>query len=94
MNVKSTPGIYKQAQRFADITKALIINGNIKRAKRCMQVAETLFEKGNSEMKNVISNVFVFSVSSFIELHNCNIRDFFPERLKQEYANQIKTSGI
>ena len=63
--------IYKQAQRFADFTKILIINGNIQRAKRCLAIASNLMEKGNKEMQNAISNVYVYSVSSFMELHHC-----------------------
>ena len=31
--------IYKQADRFAEITKKAIITGNINRAKKCLAVA-------------------------------------------------------
>ncbi len=85
---------YLQMQRFADITKQLIITGNIKRAKKCLLVAESIFMKGNAEIKNVVSNVYVFSVTSFLELHNCNIRNLLPENLKSEYNKQINTSCV
>ena len=81
-------------QRFADVTKTLIIQGNIERAKRCLNKAEELFMKGPSEIKNAVANVFVYSVSSFMELHKCNIRNLFPESLKLEYNKQIQSSGI
>ena len=89
-----TINIYKQAERFADLTKALIITGNISRAKKCFAVAEQLFETGSNETKNAISNVFLFSVSCFMELHKCNIRDLFPKSLQAEYTKQVCTSGI
>lgn len=94
MKNKKNKSIYKQAQRLADVTKSFIVQGNIKRAKRCMLVAENLFTNGNKEIQNAISNVFVFSVSSFLEIHHCSIRDFFPKSLQNEYYKQVNTSGI
>ena len=94
--MKNNPNqnIYTQMQRFADLTKELIITGNISRAKKCFAVAEKLFETGSNETKNAIANVFLFSVSCFMELHKCNIRDLFPQSLKAEYQKQVCASGI
>ena len=35
--------VYKQAERFAEITKRAIISGNINRAKKCLTLAEKLY---------------------------------------------------
>jgi hypothetical protein len=86
--------VYKQAERFAEITKTAIITGNINRAKKCLALAERLFETGSNETKNAISNVYVFSVSSFMELRNCTISNLFPKSLKAEYIKQINASGV
>jgi hypothetical protein len=86
--------IYKQAERFAEITKTAIITGNISRAKKCLALAERLFISGSNETKNAISNVYIFSVSSFMELRHCNISNLFPQTLKAEYIKQINTSGV
>jgi hypothetical protein len=86
--------IYKQAERFAEITKIAIVTGNINRAKKCLALAERLFETGSNETKNAISNVYVFSVSSFMELRHCSISNLFPKSLKAEYIKQINTSGV
>jgi hypothetical protein len=94
MKNKSHQNIYSQMQRFADITKFLIASGNIGRAKRCLNTAEEIFSKGNSEIKNAITNVYVYSVSTFIELHKCNIRNLFPDLLKSEYQKQVRSSGL
>ncbi|GAB1395512.1 MAG TPA: hypothetical protein PKN57_10900 [Saprospiraceae bacterium] len=94
MNSNEKLNIYKQAQRFADVTKKLIITGNVKRAKRCLNVASNLMEKGNKEIQNAISNVYVYSLSSFMELHHCAIKNFFPKNLQNEYHNQINASGL
>ena len=86
--------IYKQADRFAEITKTAITKGNIGRAKKCLALAERLFATGSNETKSAISNVYVFSVSSFMELRHCSISNMFPKSLKAEYIRQINTSGV
>jgi hypothetical protein len=86
--------IYKQAERFAEITKTAIITGNISRAKKCLALAERLFISGSNETKIAISNVYIFSVSSFMELRHCSISNLFPQTLKAEYIKQINTSGV
>lgn len=86
--------VYKQAERFAEITKSAIISGNINRAKKFLSLAERLLVEGSSETKSVISNVYVYSVSSFLELRHCNISNLFPASLKAEYNKQVNASGV
>ncbi len=83
-----------KAVQFAEITKNLIRKGNIPRAKRCLGVAEQLLANGNAETKNLIANIYVFSVSTFMELHKCSIADLFPQSLRREYTAQVNASGI
>jgi hypothetical protein len=94
MQLKEKPNIYKQAQRFAEITIELIVNGNIKRAKHCLQIAGNQFNAGTLEIKNAISNVYLYSVSSFLEGQNCRIKNFLPQSLENEYHSQINASGV
>jgi len=86
--------IYKQAERFAEITNKAIISGNVSRAKRFLAIAENLFETGNSETKSVISNIYVYSVSTFMELRHCSISNLFPKSLKAEYTKQINATSV
>ena len=79
-------------QRFANVTKTLIMQGNIKRAKRCLQTAEYLLTQGTTEVKNAIADVYVYSVSSFLEVCHCNIKDLFPEKLSNAYKKQINAN--
>lgn len=94
MKTQSKPNIYKQAQHFADVTKILLSNGNISRAKKCLQIAEEIFVNGTSEVKNAISNIYLYSVSSFLEIHHCNIKGLLPINLKNEYYKQVNASGL
>lgn len=86
--------VYKQAERFAEITKKLLITGNTERVKKCLLVAEKLFKSGNSETKNVISGIYVHSVSSFMEFRGCKIAGLFPQSLQQEYLKQINATAV
>jgi hypothetical protein len=86
--------IYQQMERFADITQTYIIQGNLTRAKKCLGIAENIFLKGNREIKTAITNVYVYSVSSFMELHHCSIRNLFPQYLQNEYYKQVNTFGV
>ena len=88
-----TATIYNQAARFAGITKAFIISGNIQRAKKCLDVAEKLFVSGSSETKTAISNVYLYSVTAFMEMHKCSIQNLFPTSLEAEYRSQINAIG-
>ncbi len=94
MKPKPAPNIYKQAQRFADVTNALLLRGNINRASRCFLKAEEIFNLGTSEIKNAISNVYVYSVSSYLEINKYSIKDMFPQSLQKEYFKQINSTGI
>jgi len=86
--------IYERAERFAEVTKRAIVSGNIPRAKRFLAIAERMLNYGSQETKSIISNVYVFSVSTFMELRHCNISNLFPPLLKAEYVKQINTSGV
>ena len=83
-----------KAVQFAEITKSLIRKGNIARAKNCLNMAEQLMVTGNTETKNVISNIYIYSVSTFMEIHNCSIANLFPKSLREEYLKQVNTSGV
>lgn len=86
--------VHKQAERFAEVTKTLIVTGNVARAKRLLAYAEKLMINGNKETQNVISNVYVFSVSTFLEVRKCNISNLFPPALKADYNQQVNASGV
>ncbi len=81
--------VYKKAERFAEITKKALIAGNVIRAKKCLNIAEKLFLTGSAETKGIIANVYLYSISSFLKVKNCNISNLFSEVLKAEYSKQI-----
>jgi hypothetical protein len=86
--------VANKAVQFAEITKAFIRQGHIARAKKCLDIAELLFATGSNETKNAIGNIYVYSVSTFMELRNCTVAKLFPPQLKQEYISQVNASGV
>jgi hypothetical protein len=58
-NENQVTTIYKQAERFAEITKSAIVSGNIVRAKKCLALPNDYLLL-SYETKNAISNVYVF----------------------------------
>lgn len=86
--------IYKQTERFAGLTNRAIISGNIVRAKKLLNIAENLLETGSKETKEVIATVYVYSVSTFIEICHCSVSNLFPKALKAEYVKQINAISV
>ena len=86
--------IYRQAERFAEITQRSLITGNIPRARKCLEIAEKLLKTGSDETKNVITGIYLHSVSSFMEIRHCSISGLFPQALKAAYVKQVNASGV
>jgi hypothetical protein len=86
--------VYGKAEKFADFTITFIMKGNIRRAKKCLDVAELLFTTGSKETRNAIGNIYVHSVSTFMEMHHCTIAKLFPDTLRAEYVKQVNASGV
>lgn len=86
--------VYKKTERFAEVTKRMIISGNMARAKKMMAVAEQLFVNDKGETKSAISNIYVHSISTFLEIRRCSIANLFPKNLRAEYLRQINSTSV
>jgi len=91
---KVNTSLIKKMERFAEVTINSLKLGKIVRAKRCFALAEDLFQKGNTEVKNAISNVYLNSVFNYMEINHLVIKHFLPVELHKEYVKQINTSGV
>ncbi|MEW5675476.1 hypothetical protein ABGT15_04115 [Flavobacterium enshiense] len=86
--------LIKKMERFAEVTINSLKLGKMVRAKRCLELANDVFQKGNSEVKNAISNVYLYSVSHYLELNHFAMKQLLPIELHKEYVKQINTSGV
>lgn len=89
--------IYKVVSAFAGFTKEHARNQDLKEVKHCFNVAEKMLHEGNSAVKNAIENVYVFSLSSLLDVPSAmssRIRELLNASLKNEYYRQVSASGI
>lgn len=81
--------------RLAEITNDCLRQKRLSRINKCFAIAEKHLTEGNTAVKNAISNIFLFSVSTFVEIHHqYKVKQLLPENLLTEYKKQINTSGI
>lgn len=96
MKKNKQTSIYKRMQKFADLTNVLIAERNIGRVKKAFSIAEEFLRTGNNELKNAVLNVYLYSISSNLELQDeegRKIINYLPGLLKQGYNNQILAAG-
>jgi len=86
--------LVQKMERLANITISSLQLGKTARTKRCLNLAEELLNKGNAEMKNAITNVYLYSVSHYMELNHYAMAKLLPVSLHKEYVKQINTSGV
>lgn len=94
MKTETPQDIDLQMTDFSELTISLLRKGDVKAAKDCLKNVETIFMNGSLEEKNAVLSVHLFSVSSFMEIHHCTIKDLFPKYLLRTYYKQINTSGL
>ena len=86
--------LIKKMEHLAEVTISSLKSGKMVRAKKCFALAEDVFKKGNAEIKNAISNVYLTSVSHYMELNRLALSQLLPAELHKEYIKQINTSGV
>lgn len=72
---------------------------NIAMVKKCFGIAEELYFKGNSAVKNAIENIYIYSLSNIFtacenKLYRKHIEGMVPTRLYSAYVQQILRSNI
>lgn len=84
-------------QRFAEVTKKSILQGNIKRAEKCLRIANVLFVNGNFIIKNAVANVYVYSLSQLLDTRSepaNKAMAILPFALRKEYELQVNSLGV
>jgi hypothetical protein len=82
----------KYLQKLANITKLCVVENQMDKAKRYLQIAEGIYNEGDAYTRSMIASVYVFSVSTFLEIRDMNIREMFPASLWSEYYQQVNSS--
>ena len=53
---------------FTNYTRKCAENGNFKKLRACFKIADKFLKTGNNTVKTAVENIFIFSVSSLIEI--------------------------
>jgi hypothetical protein len=88
---------YKLMYTLSDFTHKNIEQHNYNVVKRCFQVADKLYTKGNAIVKNAVENVFVHTFSRILAQNNKEkgiIAGLIPGTLYALYMHQCIKSGI
>lgn len=81
--------VYNQMQRMAELTVMMVLSGKLIRAKKFLDAAEKLFLSGDYQSRNAVSNVYLYDVSTLLELHHYNVQSLLPVSLQREYIKQV-----
>lgn len=93
-----TLNIFKSIQCLADYTKNKVVSHDLLMVKKCFSLAEELYSRGNTIVKNAIENVVVFAFSSLMyvcsEEERNKLQSMMPLCLHTAYIQQVLKSGI
>jgi len=90
--------VYQSVQALTDYTRRMAIEHDFKMVEKCMSLVGNIYDKGNTLVRNVIENVFVFSFSSIMS--TCNIvewrivQSYMPSGLYNLYVQQVLKSRL
>ena len=94
VNKEGSP--YEIMKMLTDYTSQVIKEHNYKVAKRCFQVADKLYCKGNHNVKNAVQNVFVYSFTRMFQIYSAEKQQLLamlPITLYTLYITQLNHGG-
>ena len=89
--------VYDIVRQMLKYTTKQVLNHNLKAAQKCMSLAEELYYKGNTAIKNAIENVYVYSFSHafFCDENKKNeVIGIVPHSLYELYKKQVINSHL
>jgi hypothetical protein len=89
---ENNENIFNVFNCFYNYTKRCAEIGNINKLKLCFLIAAKLLRKGNNAVKSAVENVYVFSVSSLIEIVSPIqelVKNILPVNLKKACLKHI-----
>lgn len=96
--VSPTLNIFKTIQCLANYTRQKVTQHDFTLVKKCFAIAEDVYMAGDRQVKNAIENIFVFSLSSILNLGSNEekraLQALIPLHLHSAYVKQVLKSGI
>ncbi len=79
--------------RLASITKIFLSTGQNDRAEKCIELASRLYESGGSELRNAVANVYLYTLTLYIEVRRLGSKNLLTPALLNEYRQQVAACG-
>ena len=95
-SVRLTTDIYTSINYFSAYTKHAVEAHNFSLARKCFAFAEKLYKQGDSLIRLLIENIFVYSFSSFLPDERTDkqmLRKMIPSSLYAVYIKQVTGGG-
>lgn len=96
-DVKTEKNLTRQMLDFSAYTIKLVDTHQFSEALKCISNIEALWQTSEQKIRNMIDNLFVFSVSSHLEVSG-ELYDFInpivSPSLYKAYLNQVNSSGV
>ena len=96
IKMKEKISVYSLMQTLVDFTSQQIQKGNLNAATKCFKLADKLYTRGNSAVKNAVDNVFVYSLSNLLGTYprkRTQLLSVLPIGIYTLYIQQLKHSG-
>jgi hypothetical protein len=87
----------KEIETLETETLNAILKGQKETVKSLFSKAELLFREGSASTRSLVTNKFIFPLSTLMEMNYSwgkQFLDIMPKNLKHEYCSQIYSSGI
>ncbi|MEO5889490.1 MAG: hypothetical protein ABIQ31_04515 [Ferruginibacter sp.] len=97
---KITPAlnVFKSIQCLSDYTRNKVMQHDLRVVKKCFEIADNIYFRGNGLVRDAIENVFVYSFSSLFNLtdrkEKKELQALVPMCLYTAYVHQVFKSGI
>ena len=88
--------VYEAMNALTAFTSRNIKSHNYKIVKRCFEIADKLYTKGNNAVKDAVQNVFIYSFTRILHTYSAekqNILALLPMGLYTLYISQIHHRG-
>lgn len=96
LSVNNKNNVYEVMDTLTSFTCNNIRSHHFSTVKRCFQIAEKLYEKGNTVVKNAVQNVFVYSFTKMFHTYSAEkpqLLSIIPITLYSLYITQVHHGG-
>ena len=97
MQTQNVLNIFSMSRRLGAIARDCILGHQYRKLRHCFAIAEKQLREGNSQVKMILTNDFVFSLATLIDRlgeERKLVLAMLPPMLQRAYLSQINASSV